>query len=420
MSWSPRLELRRLSGLLWLIVLLSGPQWHGQAASTDDPSDQGLKEPVTREPVTREPHAGVKPAAGSASPSTSNAAGGAGSAGTGAGQGAGSGVVPATTGGAAGGSAASGGAAGGGASGGGAVGGTSVSGGAVVPASGAVDAAPSRVMPRPQWLTPFQLELLRQAVPVLLVDARDRVDFYSGHIPGAIHLPWSALTAEGCGLRCGLMETDLQTIQAELTRRGFLLTERTRVVVYGDGPEGMGEEGRAFWSLEYLGVEHVAMLSGGYPRWRAEGHPAERLGSSVTPVGLPFVPRPRPELLMTRQALKGMLKRPDVVLVDTRDAEEFRGSRSSFMGSGGHLPGAVNLPWKLLLTENGELRSEAELRARLKVLGITPERQIVTYCSGGVRSAFVYLVLRTLGYPNVSNYAGSLWDWTSDPSLPVE
>lgn len=257
-------------------------------------------------------------------------------------------------------------------------------------------------------------------MPVLLVDARDRVDFYAGHIPGAIHLPWSALVAEGCGLRCGLMETDLQRVQSELTRRGFLLTERTRVVVYGDGSEGMGEEGRAFWALEYLGVDHVAMLSGGYPRWRAEGHPAERLGTSFNPVGLPFVPRPRSELLMTREQIKGLLKRPDVVLVDTRESEEFRGSTSLLMGGGGHLPGAVNLPWHLLMSDAGELRSEAELRSRLRVLGITPDKHIVTYCTGGVRSGFVYLALRSLGYTRVSNYAGSLWDWTGDPSLPLE
>ena len=51
--------------------------------------------------------------------------------------------------------------------------------------------------------------------------------------------------------------------------------------------------------------------------------------------------------------------------------------------------------------------------------GITQDREVVVYCTGGVRSAMGYFVLKYLGY-SVRNYDGSWWDWSLDASLPVE
>lgn len=274
--------------------------------------------------------------------------------------------------------------------------------------------------PRPQWLTPFQLELLQKVVPVVLVDARDTVDFYSGHLPGAVHIPWRALTARGCGLRCGVLDPDLNWLREVLTDRGLRLPENARIVVYGAGLEGSGEEARAFWTLEYLGVEHVAVLIGGYPRWKAEGRPVERMGSSVLPKGRALTLRTRPELGVSRATLNTWLGSSEMVLVDARDPEEFQGERVYGLSRGGHIPGAVNLPWQQVLGPDGALKSEPELRKLLVMLGITPDKHIVTYCTGGVRSAMVYLALRSLGYARVTNYAGSMWDWTEDANNPVE
>lgn len=274
--------------------------------------------------------------------------------------------------------------------------------------------------PRPQWLTPFQLELLQKVVPVVLVDARDTVDFYSGHLPGAVHIPWRALTARGCGLRCGVLDPDMNWLREVLTDRGLRLPENARIVVYGAGLVGGGEEARAFWTLEYLGVEHVAVLIGGYPRWKAEGRPVERMGSSVLPKGRALTLRTRPELGVSRATLNTWLGSSEMVLVDAREPEEFQGQRVYGLSRGGHIPGAVNLPWQQVLGPDGALKPEPELRKLLVMLGITPDKHIVTYCTGGVRSSMVYLALRSLGYARVTNYAGSMWDWTEDANNPVE
>lgn len=275
-------------------------------------------------------------------------------------------------------------------------------------------------LPRPEWLDPEQIVALQASgLPVLLIDGRETVDYYAGHIPGAIHLPWRALTTRGCGLRCGTLDPDQGWVQQILRERGMVIPERGRIVVYGAAQDGWGEEGRAFWTLEYLGVHHVALLEGGFQRWKAEGRPVARLSTAGTR-GAPFVIQPRDPLLVTRGELKVLMKRPDVLLLDVREADEFHGTRKLELGRSGHLPGAINLPWKQVFSQSGALKPEAELRALLTQLKVTPDHHIIVYCSGGVRSSMVYAVLRTLGYPRVTNYAGSLWDWNEDPLLPLE
>ena len=51
--------------------------------------------------------------------------------------------------------------------------------------------------------------------------------------------------------------------------------------------------------------------------------------------------------------------------------------------------------------------------------GVTPDREVLTYCQGGYRAAHAYLALRLLGYPRVRNYVGSWKEWGTE-DLPIE
>jgi thiosulfate/3-mercaptopyruvate sulfurtransferase len=46
-------------------------------------------------------------------------------------------------------------------------------------------------------------------------------------------------------------------------------------------------------------------------------------------------------------------------------------------------------------------------------LGITPDKEIVTYCRSGARAAHTHLLLRNLGFPRVRNYDGSWLEWSA-------
>ncbi|MBT5531989.1 sulfurtransferase, partial [Candidatus Poribacteria bacterium] len=84
---------------------------------------------------------------------------------------------------------------------------------------------------------------------------------------------------------------------------------------------------------------------------------------------------------------------------------------------------AVWMEWSETLVDAGggvpRFATLAELTPRLTALGIVPDREIVCYCQSGERSAQVYGVLRTLGYPRVRNYVASWGEWGNDPSTPV-
>jgi thiosulfate/3-mercaptopyruvate sulfurtransferase len=66
------------------------------------------------------------------------------------------------------------------------------------------------------------------------------------------------------------------------------------------------------------------------------------------------------------------------------------------------------------------LKPPAELRELFTRAGVTPDREVITYCGAGVWSAQSYFVLRLLGYPRVRLYDGSWQEWVQDPALPVE
>ena len=100
------------------------------------------------------------------------------------------------------------------------------------------------------------------------------------------------------------------------------------------------------------------------------------------------------------------------ISIDARSLEEFEGEIPYGSSYGGHLKGSVHLPWKTLLTHDHKLKLPEELKAIFIHLGVREDQPIISYCTGGIRSAFVYLALREAGFDRAMNYDGSWWEWT--------
>ena len=66
------------------------------------------------------------------------------------------------------------------------------------------------------------------------------------------------------------------------------------------------------------------------------------------------------------------------------------------------------------------MKFTAELQKLYTEAGVTPDKEVITYCQSGGRSAQAYFTLRLLGYTNVRNYDGSWQEWSNDESLPLE
>ena len=169
---------------------------------------------------------------------------------------------------------------------------------------------------------------------------------------------------------------------------------------------------RLYWILDYLGHTNVRILDGGSARWSldpsmvAEGEP------KVEPEPRSFTAQPAPEKLVDADWILEQLEDPEVVFVDARPAEAFER---------GHLPGAVNLPWRDNISWPEEtFLPAASLAPRFRDAGVSADLTVVSYCQLGVLSAHNYFALKLLGYPDVRLYDGSWADWTTDPERPVE
>ncbi|NET10165.1 MAG: hypothetical protein F6K16_36795, partial [Symploca sp. SIO2B6] len=109
---------------------------------------------------------------------------------------------------------------------------------------------------------------------------------------------------------------------------------------------------------------------------------------------------------------------PDIVntvIIDTREPREYEGQTPYGEQRGGHVPGAVNLYFKDFLDESGYLKPQSEALTLVKQHGITPDTSIVAYCTGGIRSAWLTVVLTHYGF-QIRNYPGYMWEWSAAPA----
>jgi thiosulfate/3-mercaptopyruvate sulfurtransferase len=260
---------------------------------------------------------------------------------------------------------------------------------------------------------------------VQVIDLRPAEDFARGRIPGAIHLDLWAFS---------LNDTDPAPLKSFLWMIAHVLAARgidpSRTVVVYDEKSGI-RAARAFWFLEYFGHPDVRMLDGGFTAWSRAGLPVQtaekepakdeerRTRDAKGTSDWPERAEPRPDRLATWRDVHDRLGSKDAIILDTRSADEYYGDLVR-ANRGGAVPGAVHIDWTRNLDAEGAFKPREDLREMYEKAGVTPDREVVTYCQGGYRAAHTYLALRLLGYPRVRAYLGSWKEWGDREELPIE
>jgi thiosulfate/3-mercaptopyruvate sulfurtransferase len=243
----------------------------------------------------------------------------------------------------------------------------------------------------------------------------DMTAYNSGHIPGAVF--WNAFTT--------FMQPDYRfnfeyKALSELLARSGIANDTT-IIIYSNHNAGAN---CAFWFLKVFGHNDVRVMNGGRKKWLLEERPL----STETPIITPTIYTLK-NFDTSIQALAEQVKaaiNTDSALVDVRTHQEYCGELFMMKPPekterAGHIKSAIHLSYELALNEDDTFKSAEELYALYGSKGITPNKEVITYCAFGARSSHTWFVLKyLLGYENVRNYDGSWNEWSRLPDTQVE
>jgi len=258
-------------------------------------------------------------------------------------------------------------------------------------------------------------------VRIVEVDV-DTSAYEQGHIPGAVGWNWRTQ------LQAAPHRDVVSKEGFEALCRASGIANDTLIVFYGDNHNWFAAY--AFWLARYYGHPRslLRLLDGGRAKWVAEKRPLTREAPRYPPTT--YVAKdPDASLRAFRDYVSYALQqRARIALVDVRSPREYTGELlapenlpQEGAQRGGHIPGAVNIPWGQAVREDGTFKAPEELRALYAGKGITPETEVIAYCRIGERSAHTWFVLHELlGYPKVRNYDGSWTEWGSLVGAPIK
>ena len=240
-------------------------------------------------------------------------------------------------------------------------------------------------------------------------DQRDpAAEFLAGHIPGARFLDIDAVSDKSHAAPHMLPRAD----QFAAAMRELGVGRDDRIIVYDNSP--LRTAARGWFMLRHYGAERVAILDGGFQKWRAESRPVESGPAQLRTVRFDAVERGG---VVTKQMLVNGTGDP---ILDARGRARFDGTEADPRPgvAAGHIPGARNQPFASLYREDGTFKSEVELRAAFAAAGVDPEQPFVASCGSGVTANSLLFAARRLGGRHARLYDGSWSEWGADPATP--
>lgn len=240
--------------------------------------------------------------------------------------------------------------------------------------------------------------------------------YAEAHIPGAVHAHMDRDLAAPPNGRNGRHALPAPSaFAAWLGRQGLRPTDQ--VVAYD--ASGGTAAARLWWMLRWLGHEAVAVLDGGFTAWRNEGRPVNSSVPRFAPSRYPG--QPRSDALVDAARIAAHLDRADMLIVDARSAERFRGEREPIDPVAGRIPGSRNRYCGLNLAPDGRFKDATTLRNEFgALLGERPPSAVVHSCGSGVAACHNLLAMEIAGLSGSRLYPGSWSEWISDPARPRE
>jgi thiosulfate/3-mercaptopyruvate sulfurtransferase len=222
---------------------------------------------------------------------------------------------------------------------------------------------------------------------VRVIDVRRAEDYKKDHIPKSVNLPLADLLADDSPEKVHKIAQNLG------------IDDQTPVVVYDDTFGALAS--RVAWTLQYLGHSDVSLLDMTYSQWKNLG--LEIDNAEITPASKTHSIKLHPEIMATADYLEKAKENKNVIVIDNRE-------RLNYLEQ--HIPGAINIPYRTLASEDKILKPKEDLRRLLKNRSIPEDAEIITYCgSVGTLSGLAYYALKAADFPNVKLYVRSFKEW---------
>ena len=253
----------------------------------------------------------------------------------------------------------------------------------------------------------------------VLESDEDPLLYATGHVPGAVQIDWFST------LQHPLRRDFLTREKFEEVNSSLGIGSDTTLVFYGDKSNWFACY--ALWLYQYYGHKNLKIMNGGRAKWEKENRALVKDVPSYTRTAYKAKDPDSSIRAFREEVLKqSNSKKP---LVDVRSPKEYSGELLSMPNypqegatRGGHIPGAVSIPWSQAVNEaDSTFKSEEQLRDLYEGKGIKPDGEVIAYCRIGERSSLTWFVLKyLLGYPKVKNYDGSWTEWGNLVNAPIE
>jgi len=254
-------------------------------------------------------------------------------------------------------------------------------------------------------------------VRVAEVDYDPTANYTLGHVPGSVLLDWKA------DINDPVTRNILTKQASEDLLQKVGVDVDTTLVLYGDFNNWFAAF--AFWVFKYYGYKDIRLMNGGRKKWLEEDKPVTK--------DIPSYAKGNFKATEPDSSIRVFLKYVSEtlgskILVDVRGPKEFTGEilappeyPTEHAQRGGHIPGAVNIPWGQAVNDDGTFKSADELQKLYQSKGVAADKEVISYCRIGERSSHTWFVLKyLLGYPNVKNYDGSWTEWGNMIDKPIE
>ena len=244
---------------------------------------------------------------------------------------------------------------------------------------------------------------------VLLVDARGEDAAAKGTVEGAIAVIWQMFADVSSGVSGDPMWGTIlpvEQLSEQLSATG--ISPDKEIILFAAAQNGWGDDGRILWELVAAGFPNVKMVDGGYDALVAAGCPTVKGAAAYTPAEVTITSIDETHVINTDDLVANY---DSYTIVDVRADEEWEGQVLYGEAAGGHLPGAIHVRYTDLFNDDCTLKSNDEILALFADAGITPDQAVVTYCTAGIRSAYMQLILEMCGFENTLNYDESYYRW---------